>query len=351
MGRGFIRSSSRWPLAIAIVPVWIYTIIGTAQAQSIPLQQKLRNPINVAPPGTERDQADQWLQEGRRLEESGRLREAIATWQKALDRYQALGDVPAQGIVYTYLGGAYWATGRLTEAEDVFRRRLAIARDRGDQHGQIYALNSLGRVLLQRGGVRSAQALFDEALNFALSTQNRQGEAQSRDSLGLLAFSQRDYQKAADHYQQSLRASRRAGDPVMEAATLNLLGQLYQTQANGGEASKYYGLAMRLSRLNRDRTNQITAIDGLVRIFNQRQSYRQAVELLKERLDIAQFRENAPLELDTLQKLAETYQLAGDHPAARQTYEAAITLAQALQDTQRVARLRLQLANMEQRRR
>jgi len=350
MGRVFIHNDSRWPLAIAMITLWVCTM-GAAHAQSTPLQQKLRNPTNVAPPGSERDQADQWLQEGRRLEESGLLREAIATWQKALDRYQALGDVPAQGIVYTYLGEAYWATGQLTKAEDAFRRRLAIARDRGDQHGQIYALNSLGRVLLQRGGVQAAKTLFDEALNFALSTQNRQGEAQSRDSLGLLAFFQRDYQKAADHYQQSLRASRRAGDTVMEATTLNLLGQLYQTQVDGIEASKYYGLAVRLSRLNRDRANQLIAIDGLVRIFNQRQSYRQSLELLTERLDIAQFRENAPLELDTLQKLAETYQLAGETSAARQAYEAAIALAQALQDTQREARLRLQLSNMEQRRR
>ncbi|HIK14945.1 MAG TPA: tetratricopeptide repeat protein [Leptolyngbyaceae cyanobacterium M33_DOE_097] len=337
-------------LIAAIAAFGVLGLAPVTQAQGASIDRQLRNPLGVTAI-QRRDEADRLLQEGRQLEAQGQLLAAIAVWRKALDNYQVLGEVSSQGIVYTYLGSAYFDLGYLRESEDAYRRRLAIARDRGDLQAQIYALNGVGRVLLQRQAYQSAKPLFTEALQIAEVIKNYHGEAQSRDSLGLLAFTLRDYGQAQVQYELALKAGRRAADPVMEATTLNLLGDLYEAQDQYREAINYYGLALRIARLNRDRTNQLKAIEGSVPIFVLQNNYLQAIDLLNEQLEVAQFRENSQLELETLQQLAETYWLAKNYPEAEKNYEAAIALAQTLQDGSKEARLKLQLMNMKTERR
>lgn len=348
MRRRSITGTMRSPLMALGVLSCILAIgainSGPTRVSAADLNEQLQIQINNGSRNTTRDEADRLMALGKTQEQDGFLQEAVQSWQQALLMYQNLQDVEAQNLTYSYLGNAYVNLGQYEAAEDIFRRRLALARSRQDYQSQIYALNSLGRILAQRGSVQAANDLYTEALTLATSINSYGGKAVTLDSLGLLAFGVGNYEQAAQQYQAALTASRRALDPVSEATILNHLGDFYLAQQDLTKAINSYGLAVKITRLNRDRPNQIHAIDGMVSALRLTRNYGLAIDLLNERLELAQSRENLRQELDTLQMLAQVQQEAGKYPDARKTYERAIEVARGLEDSQQESVLLTKLA-------
>jgi len=104
-----------------------------------------------------------------------------------------------------------------------------------------------------------------------------------------------------------------------------------------------------LTDINRDRPNQFRAIDGMVAALNTLGSYNQSLELLNQRLRVAQMLENDRQELASLQALGQVYEKVGDYPKAQQSYQQAIEVAHSLADTQQEGILRERLVSLTRR--
>jgi tetratricopeptide (TPR) repeat protein len=296
------------------------------------LNEQLTVRLNNGTYGKPRDKADQLLQLGKLQESDGQWQEAVQSCQQALMIYQDIGDREAESLTYGYLAFGYAQLGQYAALEDAYRRRLALARDRQDFQTQIYVLNNLGRFFYPRGGSEVAEKLFIEALQISTNIKSLEGQALSHDSLGLLALNARDYNRATQEFQQSLSASRKGADIRAQATTLNNLGDVYKATGRLSDSMKYYALAFRLADLAHDRANQYRAIDGMVTAYNASGSYKQSVEMLNERLEIAQDQENPRQQLASLQALAQLYQQLGDYPRAKTAYAKAIVIARNLKD-------------------
>lgn len=342
-------------LAVALLTLGLLTLGDSVPRVAIAadLNDQLNIQINNGARNSSRDQADRLIELGKTQELDGALQDAIQSWQQALILYQSLRDAEAENLTYSYLGNAYMALEQYEAAEDIFRRRLALSRSRQDYQGQIYALNSLGRILAQRGNIQAANELYSEAFNLAATTNSYVGKAVTLNSFGLLAFGVQNYDQALQHYQAALTASRRALDPVVEATTLNHLGDFYLALQDLTKAINYYGLSVKLTRINRDypgggaasqRPNQLHAIDGMVKALRLTRNYGLAVDLLNERLELAQSRENLRQELESLEMMAQVQKEAGRYADARKSYQRAIEIARGLEDSNQESLLLKKLA-------
>jgi tetratricopeptide (TPR) repeat protein len=74
--------------------------------------------------------------------------------------------------------------------------------------------------------------------------------------------------------------------------------------------------------------------------------YQQSLELLNQRLQVAQMLENDRQELISLQALGQFYEKMGDVPKAQQRYQQAIELARNLDDTQQESILQERLVSL-----
>ncbi|MEM8805323.1 MAG: tetratricopeptide repeat protein [Cyanobacteria bacterium P01_G01_bin.38] len=326
----------RWPLrrgytgGAAIVVVLLLSGFGQAGMASS-LDEQLRAPINPAARGQRRDIADQLLRLGQQQAAAGAYEDAVRSWSRAADLYYQIGDRPGMGVAYENIGFAHAQLGQYGEAETAIRRRLAVARDGSDFDAQIFAWNNLGSLQLQRGELISAQNAFEEGLAIAQSVENESGMGLSLSNIGLVAMTQNQFEEAVEFYQAAGNYRARANDRLGQANTNNNLGDAYLALGRQGSALGAYRLALRLGREVDSVPVQLQSLDGLIRIYRDRENWTQVRSYVDDRIALTLNSDNDWQRLMTLRHLGQYYEAVGELSLAQTTYQQALALAQSLE--------------------
>lgn len=312
------------------------------QAQSLsdqfaPPRQSLTEQLSRPPQSDEistvsRSIADQNFQYGREEAAAGQFDLAIAAWQQAALDYAQLQDFSALGRVYEYLAALYTQLGRSLEAEDALRRRLAIARNTQDELGQIFALNQLATILRVRNNPGAAQALAIEANRIAQQIGDPAGQGAALSNLGLVSLQLGQTEEAIKQFEVAIDFLRRTNETAIVISTRNALGDAYQADNQPQDALRNYQIALSLAESTDDRANQFQAIDGLVAVYGRLGQPQAALELLRDRLALAE--DDPRQQLITAQLLAEFFVQQGNREQAAIYFQAAIAIAQQLEDRQ-----------------
>ncbi|MEN8145747.1 MAG: adenylate/guanylate cyclase domain-containing protein [Gemmatimonadota bacterium] len=113
----------------------------------------------------------------RRLLDIGKLDEARAVGEMALDPFRQLGDESAEADVLALLGRVAHLWGSYEEALDYYRAALPLERRAGDRLGEAEILRSLGLAEVDFGNFTRALDYFDQALGIYAEINNRPGQA------------------------------------------------------------------------------------------------------------------------------------------------------------------------------
>lgn len=157
--------------------------------------------------------ADVTAQSGVAQFAAGKLDEALATLDKALEQFEDVrgGDVSTTSYVHSARGEVLFALGRYVEAEAAFRHsREGNVADEAVGDLAVDDVN-IGAALTAQGKLEAAEPLIVESIadlearGFALHL----GLAYWR--LGQLRLAQERYDEAVDHLERALKASPRAG--------------------------------------------------------------------------------------------------------------------------------------------
>jgi len=215
----------------------------------------------------------------------GRLPEALAGFELALDAARAAGSLPAELAVLRSVGRARRMAGERAEALRDFTGALDLARQLGDTAAEGIALRELGNLALLDGRHGDGEELFGEALEVLRAGGFRAEVAATLISLGELARARGDLAAARSHYTQALGQARAYGfvqdsaiallnlaltdfgleEPRLAARRLDALDRLF---ARGGAARlaayvESLRLAVRASESDWDRAEE--ALETLTR--------------------------------------------------------------------------------------
>ncbi len=183
---------------------WIFlflsllAVIGSVVAPA--LLVSLATPALAQTQSDKKEEADRLLQQGIQQFDISQYREALQSWQKALEIYRDIGDRNGEANSLNNLGNVYQSLGEYPKAIDFYQQSLAIFQEIGDRNGEAKSLNNLGNVY---------------------------------QSLG-------EYPKAIDFYQQSLAIFQEIGDREREGLALSNLGYLYEQQEQPELAIVFY---------------------------------------------------------------------------------------------------------------
>ena len=191
------------------------------------------------PVSPQKQEADRLLQQGIQQAQTSNFREALQSWEQALQIYREIKDRQGEANALGNLGIAYDSLGQYQKAIEYHQQSLAIAREIGDRQGEGNSLGSLGNAYQSLGQYEKAIEYLQQQLAIAKEIGDRQGEANSLGNLGIAYQSLGQYEKAIEYQQQSLAIAKEIGDRQGEALSLNNLGATYRNNQQPLEAIKH----------------------------------------------------------------------------------------------------------------
>jgi CHAT domain-containing protein/Tfp pilus assembly protein PilF len=238
----------------------------------------------------QKGKAHRLLNQGIKLFEKSRFREALASWEQALTIYQEV------------------------------RNRQGVAK----------SLGNLGTVYQSLGQYHNAINYYQQCLEISRAIEYRQGEAAFVGNMGIAYDSLGEYQLAIDYYQQSLVIAREIGDRQGEANSLGNLGLAYYSLGQSHNAIDYYQQSLVITKEIQDRQGEANSLGNLGLAYSSLGQFELAINYQKQYLAIIIEIGNCEGEANFLNNLGATLKKINQFPESEEMLWKAITIREKL---------------------
>jgi CHAT domain-containing protein/uncharacterized protein HemY len=277
-------------------------------------------------------EANQLLQQGIQQYRVSQFREALQSWEQALDIYREIGDRAGEGRALNNLGEVYRNLGDYQQAIDLYEQGLAIAREIGDRAGEGRALGNLGSAYLSLGDYQQAIDFYEQDLAIAREIGDRAGEGRTLGNLGIAYRNLGDYQQAIDFFEQRLAIAREIGDRAGEGSALGNLGNAYLSLGDYQQAIDLYEQRLVIAREIGDRAGEGGALGNLGIAYANLGDYQQAIDLFEQQLVITRDIGDRAGEGIALGNLGNAYLSLGQYQQAIDLFEQQLVITREIGD-------------------
>lgn len=240
--------------------------------------------ISPKPPNPERRPAGDLLRVGRAHDRAGRLDDAVAAFEKAVEVGEQSGERAVLVEAQRRLGVVHHRRNNGVEARELCRRSYYGALAMGDLVLAGEALNSLGAFDFEAGNIAAARTTFRKALELAFSSEELRGRIEQ--NLGILATLHADFESALVHYQRSLDAFSEAMDERGCAIAYHNLGLTATHQGEFELAEEHFTRAAATAVRFGDVHLQGLCLVNHAEVSHARQQYSDALRRAESALDI-----------------------------------------------------------------
>jgi CHAT domain-containing protein/tetratricopeptide (TPR) repeat protein len=152
---------------------------------------------------------------------------AIATLERALPLYRALGLRGRESRALDRLGDLARKTGEVTAAERYLAEALPIARAVGDPETEADILNNTGLLLSSVGRKDEAITMLSAAIPLAQEVESLDVEAALHHNIGQAYWHLGDAVRSLEAYERAMVVKRKMGSPRRSANTLNAMAGVW----------------------------------------------------------------------------------------------------------------------------
>lgn len=184
------------------------------------------------------------IQQGFQQYRSGQYKNAIQTWQQALEICQALNDRNAEAEILINLGTVYSALYRYEQSLAQFQKSLVIFQELNNPKGVARVLASQATIYTRRGQFQNAIELIQRALPIFEKLHYELGIASALGNQGSIYDDSGQYQKALELSQQALAIFQKINNPEGIANELANLGGTYRKLGQYDKAIKFHQQAL-----------------------------------------------------------------------------------------------------------
>ena len=275
------------------------------------------------------------------LNNLGTAYENFGQYQKAIDFYQQslaittqISDRKGEAMALSNLGGAYDSLGQYQKAIELYQQALAIQKQIGHRYGEATSLNNLGLAYNNIGQYQKAIEFYQQALATQQQIDDREGESISLNNLGLASDNLGQYQKAIVFYQQSLAIKKQIGDRNGEARSLNNLGAIYKNLGQYQKAIDFYQQSLAIKKQIGDRDGEATSLNNLGLVYDYLGQYQKAIDFYRQSVAIAKQIGESSIEARSLNNLGAAYERLGQYQKAIDFYGQALEMQEKIGDRQ-----------------
>ena len=224
------------------------------------------------------------LRAGRAHDRAGRLDDAVAAYEKAVQIGETSGERAVLVEAQRRLGVVHYRRNNPVEAKELCRKSYYGALAMGDLILAGEALNSLGGFEFEAGHMVAARTTYEKALELAFSSEELRGRIEQ--NLGSIATLHGDYALALTHYQRSLEAFSEAMDERGCALAYHNLGLISTHQGDLEAAEQHYTRSATIAARFGDVHLQGLCNLNHAEVCHSRQQYGDALRRAEVALDI-----------------------------------------------------------------
>lgn len=239
---------------------------------------------------------------------AGRYDEAVERFERALTKFQAIGNRLEAAFVYHNLGFLWDRRGKTANAIGFYNSALEGYRAAADKNGEANVLRNLGQIALSEKRSENAFDLFMMALKIRISTGETALQAQLYLDLGNVYQSTAKNSDAFAEYNKALGLYRLAKDRAGEATSLSRLGDLQATLFKYTEALAYLESALRIYEADKHYTGEAEIANQIGRVLMSNGKHALAEPYLIRAADTFMILNNANAEGSAALDLAVDYQ-------------------------------------------
>ncbi|MBE9090860.1 tetratricopeptide repeat protein [Microcystis aeruginosa LEGE 11464] len=275
----------------------------------------------------QRKEADRLLQQGAQQYKISQFREALQSWEKALQIYQEIKNRQGEAASLDNLGSAYLSLGQYQKAIESHQKSLVINREIVNRQGEANSLNNLGNAYSSLGQYQKAIDYHQQSLAITRELDDRSGEAKVLNNLGNAYQSRGEYQKAINYHQQSLDITRELDDRSGEAKALNNLGVDYHLLGQYQKAINYHQQSLEIAEKIGDLKGQANALGNLGNVYQSLGQYQKAIDYHQQSLEIAEKIGDQGSKARSLGNLGNAYQSLREYQKAIDYHQRSLAIA------------------------
>ena len=303
------------------------TLIIAKEIKDADLEKSAEKLLVLMEAEKQRKEADKLFEQGAQQYKISQFREALQSWEKALQIYQEIKNRQGEAASLDNLGSAYLSLGQYQKAIDLHEKSLVINREIVNRQGEANSLNNLGNAYQSRGEYQTAINYHQQSLNIRREIKDRQGEAASLNNLGNAYQSRGEYQKAINYHQQSLDITRELDDRSGEAKALNNLGVDYHLLGQYQKAINYHQQSLEIAEKIGDLKGQANALGNLGNVYQSLGQYQKAIDYHQQSLEIAEKIGDQGSKARSLGNLGNAYQSLREYQKAIDYHQRSLAIA------------------------
>jgi len=227
------------------------------------------------------------VQAGKQKYQSGEFNEAIALWQKALDRFTQDKDMLNQSVVLTNIALGYEQLGKWSEAEQTISRSLNLLNSQKSPDAQsnnllVAALNVRGNLQLAQGKPEQALTTWEKAADISLKMRDKFGvnrsllnQTQALRAMGLYAKARGILELLTQNLQTQPDSLLKLSSLLNLADTLRIMGI---TEKSAGAFQQSLAIAKKLNSSD----DIALALIGLGNIASAEEHKKEAIDYYQE---------------------------------------------------------------------
>ncbi len=275
----------------------------------------------------QRKEADKLFEQGVQQYEISQFREALQSWEKALQIYQEIKNRQGEAASLDNLGSAYRSLGQYQKAIDLHKKSLVINREIVNRQGEANSLNNLGNAYQSRGEYQTAIDYHQQSLDITRELDDRSGEVKVLNNLGNAYQSRGEYQTAINYHQQSLAITRELDDRSGEAKALGNLGVDYHLLGQYQKAINYHQQSLEIAEKIGDLKGQANALGNLGNVYQSLGQYQKAIDYHQQSLEIAEKIGDQGSKARSLGNLGNAYQSLREYQKAIDYHQRSLAIA------------------------
>jgi len=244
----------------------------------------------------------------------GKYKEAIITWQQAIDVYKLIGDSKGVANMLNNLGSIYFNQGDDAKALEIHLQSLKMSEVINDTLRVLTSLTNIGNIYLNKSVTyKKALEYFLRSYKLSLAINDQYSIGNSTVNLGETYYKLGDDSTALFYLLQSKKACE--GTAYLPY-TLNYIGKVYLMQKKYDEAIKIHKEAYEISKSLDLKFDQTITLVGLAQAYYAKGNITDAIATYKKSLEVG-IPMNAMTEIkDAYQGLAESYSRNSDYTNA-----------------------------------